>query len=60
MEVLKMDQHKVNILEVTAWLAFFSQFVSEHLTGISAIFTIGLSGTGMILNFIKIRKETKK
>lgn len=55
-----MDQNKINILEVTAWLAFFSQFASEHLAGISAIFTIGLSGTGMILNFIKIRKETKK
>ena len=55
-----MTNSKVNLLEVTAWIAFFSQFASEHLAGISAIFTIGLSSTGIILNFIKIKKETKK
>lgn len=51
---------KNHTLEITAWSGVLVSFITpENISIIAGAFSLGLSGTGIILNLIKIYKTSK-
>jgi len=54
---MRQENH---ILEILAWLTFFTHCITDNIGIIAGFTSFTLSLTGIILNIIKIKKENKK
>jgi hypothetical protein len=50
---------KINLLESFAWLSFFASLIQNNITLYAGLLSLLLSSTGILLNVVKIYKETQ-